>query len=65
MDSQRCVHFIMIQNVLPPCCFDVIILFISHTIYIYLAFLMNLITSLMIFHRYVQNIILYLLFIHH
>jgi hypothetical protein len=36
----------------------VIIVFILHTIYIYLAFLMHLVTSVMIFHRYVQYIIL-------
>jgi hypothetical protein len=43
----------------------VIIIFTLHTLYIYLAFLKHLVTSLMIFHRYVQYIILYLLFINH
>jgi hypothetical protein len=55
MDSLYCVRCIMI---LPPCFFYVIIIFLLHTLYIYLAFLMHLVTSLMILHRYVQYIIL-------
>jgi hypothetical protein len=36
----------------------VITVFILHTLYIYLAFLTHLVTSLMISHRYVQYIII-------
>jgi hypothetical protein len=33
-------------------------IYLTHTLYVYLAFLMHLVTSLMIFYRYVQYIIL-------
>jgi hypothetical protein len=46
------------KSVLPPCCFCVIIVFILQTMYICLAFLMHLATSLIIFHRYEHYIIL-------
>jgi hypothetical protein len=32
-------------------------IYLTHTLHIYLSFLMHLVTSLMIFHRYVQYII--------